>query len=54
MDAAHKAGVQLIAWTVNSAPHARQLAAWGVDGICTDVPDVISTALQPVGSTRGA
>lgn len=52
--AAHEAGVQLIAWTVNSAPHARQLAAWGVDGICTDVPDVISMALQPVGSTRGA
>lgn len=52
--AAHEAGVQLIAWTVNTAPHARQLAAWGVDGICTDVPDVISTALEPVGSTRGA
>jgi len=54
VDAAHEAGVQLIAWTVNSAPHARQLAAWGVDGICTDVPDVISTALQPAGATRGA
>ena len=54
VNAAHEAGVQLIAWTVNSAPHARQLAAWGVDGICTDVPDVISTALQPVGLTRGA
>ncbi len=52
--AAHEAGVALIAWTVNRAPQARQLAAWGVDGICTDVPDEISTALRPVGATRGA
>jgi glycerophosphoryl diester phosphodiesterase len=48
--ASHAAGVQLIAWTVNDAPHACQLAAWGVDGICTDVPDVISRALRPAGS----
>jgi len=52
--AAHEAGAQLIAWTVNSAPHARQLAAWGVDGICTDVPDEISTALQTAVAMRGA
>lgn len=52
--AAHEAGVQLIAWTVNSAAHARQLAAWGVDGMCTDVPDEISTALTTAGATRGA
>jgi glycerophosphoryl diester phosphodiesterase len=52
--AAHEAGVELIAWTVNSAPHARQLAAWGVDGICTDVPEVISTVLPPAEATRGA
>lgn len=41
----HEAGARLIAWTVNSAPHARQLAAWGVDALCTDVPDEIRTAL---------
>ncbi len=49
---AHEAGVQLIAWTVNSTPHARQLAAWGVDGICTDVPDEINTALTTAGVAR--
>jgi glycerophosphoryl diester phosphodiesterase len=46
--AVHAAGLRLIAWTVNSAPHARQLATWGVDALCTDVPDVIRTALAMV------
>lgn len=52
--AVHEAGVRLIAWTVNSAPHARQLAAWGVDGLCTDVPDEISRALMTPAALRGA
>lgn len=29
-------GGRVIAWTVNSASEARRLAAYGVDGICTD------------------
>jgi glycerophosphoryl diester phosphodiesterase len=45
VNAVHEAGLRLFAWTVNSAPHARQLAAWGVDGLCTDVPDEITTAI---------
>jgi glycerophosphoryl diester phosphodiesterase len=45
VQAVHEAGLQLFAWTVNSAPHARQLAAWGVDALCTDVPDEVRTAL---------
>lgn len=54
--AAHEAGVRVVAWTVNSAPHARQLAAWGVDGICTDTPDLITAALLevPASASRGA
>jgi len=44
--AAHAAGVRVIAWTVNSAPHARRLAAWGVDALCTDVPDLIRQAVS--------
>lgn len=43
--AVHEAGVRLVAWTVNSTPHARQLAAWGVDALCTDVPGELRTAL---------
>jgi glycerophosphoryl diester phosphodiesterase len=43
---AHATGVRVIAWTVNSAPHARRLAAWGVDALCTDVPDLIRQAVS--------
>jgi len=31
-----RSGGRVIAWTVNSASDARRLAAYGVDGICTD------------------
>lgn len=34
--AVHDAGGRVIAWTVNDAAHALQLARLGVDGICTD------------------
>jgi glycerophosphoryl diester phosphodiesterase len=34
----HRAGGRVIAWTVNDSGRARQLAALGVDGICTDTP----------------
>jgi glycerophosphoryl diester phosphodiesterase len=32
------AGVELIAWTVDDKPRMRELAAMGVDGICTNDP----------------
>jgi glycerophosphoryl diester phosphodiesterase len=31
-----RSGGRVIAWTVNSASEARRLAAYGIDGICTD------------------
>lgn len=34
----HAEGGRLIAWTVNDPPTAERLVAWGVDGICTDIP----------------
>lgn len=37
---AHAAGLAVNVWTCNDADRMRQLMAWGVDGICTDVPDV--------------
>lgn len=48
----HAAGARLIAWTVNDAPHARQLAAWGVDGLCSDIPDMIRTAITMGAAAR--
>lgn len=35
---AHGAGCILVAWTVDDAPRMRELAAMGVDGICTNDP----------------
>ena len=37
-EAAHDAGCNLIAWTVDDAARMRALAAMGVDGICTNDP----------------
>ncbi len=38
--AMHGAGMRLYVWTVNDPEEIRHLAVLGVDGICTDVPDV--------------
>jgi glycerophosphoryl diester phosphodiesterase len=41
----HARGMELMAWTANDIPQARQLAAWGVDGLCTDLPGAMRAAL---------
>jgi len=43
--AAKAAGLVVNTWTCNDPAEARRVAAWGVDGIVTDVPDVIRAAL---------
>jgi len=45
--ACHARGVRVNTWTCNDPARARTLASWGIDGICTDVPDVILAALRP-------
>jgi len=45
VDAVHAASGRVIAWTVNEPEHARRLASMGVDGICTDVLQIIGPAL---------
>lgn len=47
VEAVHTSGGRLIAWTVNEPTHAIALARLGVDGICTDVPDLLAPALAP-------
>jgi glycerophosphoryl diester phosphodiesterase len=37
---AHRAGLAVNVWTCNDPERMRELISWGVDGICTDVPDV--------------
>lgn len=42
---AHERGYRVYAWTVDRPERARQLAAWGVDGLCTNRPDRLREAL---------
>lgn len=46
VDAVHQRGVRVIAWTENDPVRARELASWGVDGLCTDVPAAIRAAFD--------
>ena len=38
---AHRAGLGVHVWTVDTEPGARRLLAWGVDALITDRPDLI-------------
>jgi len=41
----HERGVRVTTWTVDDPDRIVELAGWGVDGICTNVPDVARRAL---------
>ena len=43
--ACHIAGLSVNIWTCNDPDRMRELDAMGVDGVCTDVPDVARVAL---------
>lgn len=45
----HAAGIALNTWTCNDADRLVELAAIGVDGVCTDVPDLALTSLGRQG-----
>lgn len=40
IERAAASGLRVNVWTCNEAERMRELIDWGVDGICTDVPDV--------------
>ena len=42
----HAVGLKVNTWTCNDPGRAIELAGWGIDGICTDEPDVILAALN--------
>jgi glycerophosphoryl diester phosphodiesterase len=46
----HRHGVEVNVWTCDRPDDMRRLAAWGVDGICTNVPDV---ALATLAASAG-
>ena len=43
--ACHAAGLAVNVWTCDDPGAIRRLAGWGVDGICTNVPDLALAAL---------
>jgi glycerophosphoryl diester phosphodiesterase len=45
VDRCHQLGLQVNTWTCNDAPTMDALIEWGVDGICTDVPDLLIARL---------
>ncbi|MEA3185307.1 MAG: glycerophosphoryl diester phosphodiesterase [Ilumatobacteraceae bacterium] len=40
IDACHGAGIEVNAWTCDDPERMAELIEWGIDGICTNVPDV--------------
>ncbi len=46
IEACHGAGVQVNTWTCDDPDRMRELASWGIDGICTNVPDLALAALR--------
>jgi glycerophosphoryl diester phosphodiesterase len=50
--AAHAAGLAVNVWTCDDPRTLRQMMAWGVDGICTNVPDVAVEVRRSVALDR--
>lgn len=48
VDAAHQAGLAVNVWTVDDPARMVELAALGVDGIITNMPDVARAALDAI------
>jgi glycerophosphoryl diester phosphodiesterase len=40
VDRCHTSGIAVNTWTCDDPERIRELVAWGVDGICTNVPDI--------------
>jgi len=53
VDGAHRAGLQVHVWTIDTAPVMRRLVDLGVDGIMTDAPTVLRTVLGERGRWPG-
>ncbi|MFM7892860.1 MAG: glycerophosphodiester phosphodiesterase, partial [Actinomycetota bacterium] len=46
IDVFHDEGIKVNTWTCDDPQRMRELIAWGIDGICTNVPDVALAILR--------
>jgi glycerophosphoryl diester phosphodiesterase len=51
VEGAHRAGLGVQVWTVDTEEDARRLMAWGVDALITDRPDRIVPLVRPRGDS---
>jgi glycerophosphoryl diester phosphodiesterase len=49
VDALHDAGRAVNVWTCDDPVRMAELVEWGVDGICTNVPDVALEVVRALG-----
>ncbi len=45
VEVCHDNGIEVNTWTCDDAERMRQIISWGVDGICTNVPDIALAVL---------
>jgi glycerophosphoryl diester phosphodiesterase len=50
LDAAHRRGVPVLAWTVNEPDRVRELVARGADGIVSDDPEMVRQVLATLNT----
>ena len=50
---AHAAGLAVNTWTCDDPDRMRQLIGWGIDGICTNLPDVAVAVRSCTGGSDG-
>ncbi len=46
IDVCHGAGIEVNTWTCDDPARMAELVDWGIDGICTNVPDVALAVLD--------
>jgi glycerophosphoryl diester phosphodiesterase len=51
IDVCHAAGIEVNTWTCDDPDRMLELIEWGIDGICTNVPDV---AIDAIAAARSA
>ncbi len=46
LDRAHALGLRVVPWTVNGPADMARLIDWGIDGLCTDRPDLLRALMS--------